>query len=419
MIKKLRRKFVTIAMSSLLIILLIIIGIINGISFYQIDDRANHLLQILSENNGVFPKAEPKKEKIPPSKLNLGRQTTEETPFETRYFWAKADAEGNIYQININHIAAITEEQALTFSRQALEKGRHKGFIRLYKYQVTQQNEEQFIVFIDRSSQLEGALFLLLISCFVGAAALLIMFLFVFIFSKWAIRPVAESMEKQKQFITDAGHEIKTPLSIIAANADVLELQSGSSEWLDSIRGQIRRLNKLVNDMLTLSKIDEDAAPPLVPLNISETIREAAEPFLALAEANEKKLELQIRPGLNVSGDAEKLRQLVNILLDNAVKYAADGSEIQLLFGGSGRYVRLDVRNLCDTVPQGDLNRLFDRFYRVDQSRSRQTGGYGIGLSIAAAIVRLHKGKIFAQIVEEDTICFTTLLPKALENSKS
>lgn len=417
MIKKLRRKFVAIAMSSLLIILLIIIGIINGINFYQIDDRANHLLQILSENDGVIPRTEPRK--FPPSEFGWGRQMTAETPFETRYFWAKADADGEIYQTDTSHIAAITEEQALEFSRQVLEKGARMGYMRLYKYQVTQQGGGTFIVFIDRSSQLQGGLSFLLISCFVGLAALLIMFLFVSIFSKWAIRPVVESMEKQKQFITDAGHEIKTPLSIIAANADVLELQGGPNQWLDSIRGQIRRLNKLVNDLLTLSKMDEaGAAPPFAQLDMSETVRQAAAPFPALAEANGKTLELQIQPHLTVYGDAEQLRQLVNILLDNAVKYAAAGSEIQLSAAEAGRYVRLDVRNVCDKVPQGDLRRLFDRFYRVDQSRSRQTGGYGIGLSIAEAIVRAHKGKISAQITGENIICFTVLLTKMADNSK-
>ncbi|HIV03008.1 MAG TPA: GHKL domain-containing protein [Candidatus Aphodoplasma excrementigallinarum] len=413
MIKKLRRKFVVIAMSSLLIILIIIIGIINGINFYQINGRADHLLQILSENDGVFPRSEPRREKSPPPQFGQNWQMTEETPFETRYFSAKADGDGNILQADTSHIAAVTEEEALAYAQQALEQGNQTGYLQQYKYQVTQQDTETLIVFIDRSSQLEGGLSFLLVSCFVGAAALLVMLFFVSVFSKWAIRPVAESMEKQKQFITDAGHELKTPLSIIAANADVLELQSGSSEWLDSIRGQISRLNKLVNDMLTLSKMDEEgAAPPLTQLDVSAAVRQAAEPFAALAEANGKTLEINIQPNLSINGNAEQLRQLVSILLDNAVKYAAAGSKIQLTLAESGRYVRLDVRNVCDAVPQGDLRRLFDRFYRVEQSRSRQTGGYGIGLSVAQAIVRGHKGKISTQIVDGNVICFTTLLTR-------
>lgn len=413
MIQTLRRKFIAIAMGSLLLVLLLIIGAVNGINFYRIDARANHLLQILTEHGGSFPRPEAGKEKPRRPVGGMDFQLSEETPFETRYFWAKADADGAVQQLDAGHIAAISEEQALEFARQALQKGKYTGYMGLYKYRVTRQDAETFLVFVDRSAQLEGALFFLLVSGVVGAAALLIMLLFVSIFSKWAIRPVAESLEKQKQFITDAGHEIKTPLSIISANADVLELQSGPSEWLDSIHGQVRRLNKLVGDLLTLSKMDESGpAPTPVRLDMSETVREAAEPFFALAETNGKKLTLDISPEVRIHGNAELLRKLVGILLDNAVKYAAAQTEIRLTLQEAGRYARLCIRNACDAVPEGDLRRLFDRFYRADRSRSRQTGGYGIGLSIADAIVRLHKGKISAHTEDDNFICFTALIPK-------
>ncbi len=407
MIKQLRWKFVAIAMGSLLIILLTIIGLINGISFYQIDERADHLLNLLSEHGGSFPKVEPGREKPRSSPPGFGMQFSEETPFETRYFWANADADGSIQQLDTSHIAAITSDQARSYAQQALLRGKTTGYMESYKYQITQQESGTLIVFLDRSTQIESGLFFLLVSCVVAAAVLLVMFVLLAIASNWAIRPVTKSIQKQKQFITDAGHEIKTPLAIISANADVLELQMGKNEWLDSIRNQTTRLGRLVKDLLLLAKMDEERpGVAFARFDVSMAVTDAAMPFCALAEANGKSLSLQIQPGLILLGDMELMRQLVGILLDNAVKYALPNSEIQLALQQAGHTVRLSVSNLCDPVPEGDLNRLFDRFYRADPSRTRETGGYGIGLSIAQAIVQLHRGKLSAQ-TEGSKIQFT------------
>ena len=229
-----------------------------------------------------------------------------------------------------------------------------------------------------------------------------------FFLSRRAIRPAVESLKKQKQFITDAGHEIKTPLSIIAANADVLELSAGGSEWLDSIRHQVKRLDGLAADLLTLSKLEEeDRRAAYRTFSLSEAAAETAEPFAIPAAAKGKTLECRIQPGIVYCGDEAAIRRLISILLDNAVKYAAEGGTILLTLAAAGKNVRLEVTNPCDQLPQGDLDRLFDRFYRPEASRSRETGGTGIGLSIARAVVQAHGGKITADRPQEGVIRFT------------
>lgn len=412
MIQKLRRKFILIAMGSLLAVMAVILGVVNGVNLYQIDRRADHLLEILAENDGKFPQPAKRKgggDGPPPlQETPFFSRITEETPFETRYFWVRTSGEGNgIGQIDAGHIAAVSAAQARTYGEEVLESGKSSGYKGMYKYLVKKTESGKLVIFVDCSTQLATGVSFLLVSCGVALVSLLGMLLLVTLFSRRAVRPIAESLEKQKQFITDAGHEIKTPLSIIAANAEVLELENGSSEWLDSIQSQTRRLTELVNNLLALSRMEEDQVTMVfADFCVSDTVYEAAVEFETLAESQGKSFELNIQPGLALHGDQGAVRRLVSILVENAVKYADEKGEIRVELAGNGKAVRLDVSNTCSTMPEGDLDRLFDRFFRVDPSRDRRTGGFGIGLSAARAIVNAHKGEISARKAEEGTIHF-------------
>ena len=407
MIKKLQRKFVLIAMGSLFLVIVALIGTVNIVNLYQIGKKADSLLSLLAENNGRFPEMQKGGGRQPPKdRLDI----TPETPFETRYFVVTADGDGEILHIDTGHIAAVSSADARDYAQDVLESGKKSGYKESYKYLAKETGSGTLLIFVDCGNQLRSAFSFLISSCGVALLSMLVVFLLVTVFSRRAIRPVIESMEKQKQFITDAGHEIKTPLAIISANTDVLELNNGPSEWTDSIRNQTKRLSGLVKNLLALSRLEEGTASLVfTEFSLSDAVWDAAAPFVTLAETRGKHLELCIQPDIALCGDEGGIRQLVSILADNAVKYADKPGQIRISLEKSGKAAMLRVDNSCAEPPAGNLNRLFDRFYRADSSRTRETGGYGIGLSIARAVVEAHKGKITAK-AENQTISFIVTL---------
>lgn len=233
------------------------------------------------------------------------------------------------------------------------------------------------------------------------------------ILSKRIVRPVAESYEKQKQFITDAGHELKTPMTIISADADLAEMECGENQWISDIRRQAQRLTDLTNDLIYLSRMEEEQ-PKLqrIDFPLSDVTEEMAQSFQALAKSQEKEFTLHIQPMISFTGDEKAIRQLLSILLDNALKYSPAGGQLKLVLEKQGRSIVLLVSNTsAQPIEQDKLPHLFDRFYRTDQSRSSQTGGYGLGLSIARSIVLAHKGKIRAESGDGRTLTIMIYLP--------
>lgn len=411
MIEKLRHKFILITMVSLLLVLSAMVALVNSVNLYRIDKRAEALLDVLAENSGVFPEVtvkvnfRPARELRPEFELKL----TEETPFETRYFWVSTDEEANIVQINLKNIAAVSEEEAADYGLSVLQSGKITGYQGLYKYRVTAANNGgHLVIFLDCGSQLNGWLTFLVTSLAVAAICFFAVLILVVLLSRKVLAPMIDNMERQKQFVTNAGHELKTPLAIISANADVLELESGQSEWLRSIRHQTARLEELIRNLLSMAKMEEQETPlAFRTFSLSETAVDVAETFTTLAEANGLALELDIQPELTLNGNEEAIRQLISILMDNAIKYAAKSTLVTLRLKSRGRSgALLEVSNVCVQMPEGDLSRLFERFYRADASRARQSGGYGIGLAIAQSIAQTHKAKISARREEDQRICF-------------
>lgn len=411
MIRKLQRKFIMITMTAITLVMIVLVGGINMINFYQIDRKVDGVLNLLIRNDGKFPDFD--KNNTNATKVNywMNFEMTEETQYETRYFVVKSDREGDFLMVDTSHIAAVTEIEAQDYITRILDRTKTGGYIGNYKY-LTQERPYGFLtVFVDCRSQIQTVTLYIVISFAIVVTCLLLVFIFIMVFSKRAVRPIIESLEKQKRFITDAGHEIKTPLAIISADADVLELSQGSNEWLESIRNQTARLDQLVKNLLSLSKMDEENIQlTFLDFYISNAVMEAAAPFAAVAETQGKTFELHIEEGLVINGDETGIRQLVSILVDNGVKYAQEGGEIKVYLKQSGKSVKLEVYNTGDELPRENLDKLFDRFYRTDSSRSRDTGGYGIGLSIAKNIVRAHKGKIFAKNENGKAIWFTAIL---------
>lgn len=425
MIRKLRRKFVLTAMGSLLIILVLLLGFINAGNYIQVERRAGTMLSILLDHDGTFPqerpaetapKTEERREPIgPPGNFEWNHQV--EAPFETRYFSVVIADDGTAAETNVEHIAAVTSAQADSYAAEVVSGGQTRGHLGPYLYGTkTMGDGATLAVFVDRSSGLAAAADLMRSTLLIGAAALALMFLLVWLLSGMAVRPVVESLEKQKQFISDAGHELKTPLSIISANVDVLEMDGEKNDWTTSIRHQIRRMTDLVNNMLTLSRMEEDLVrQTFTEVNLSQLVRESAEPYSAAARAGNRSYDVDIREGLWMNGDRRSLTELCGLILDNAMKYSNEGGSVHLSLMAEHRRILLEVANTCDAIPEGNLDRLFERFYRADASRSRSGGGFGIGLSAAKAICECHHGSIRAVRDGDHIIRFQASLPEGKE----
>ena len=408
MIKKLQRKFIMITMGTLILIMFVFVFTINIINIYQMEHRVNGAIKILSENQGKFPKFE---KNSPPMKVPpFGFQMNEETQFETRYFIVKINKDNSIREIDTSH-SAVDSEDARNYAHEIMDEGKSSGYEDYYKYAVVDEPYGKMLVFLDCRNQIQMSTIFLLTSFGVALVTLLVLFIPVSIFSKKAIKPIVDSIDKQKLFITDAGHEIKTPLAIISANADVLELMNGKNEWITSIRNQTIRLDKLVKNMLTLSKMDDgNIKMVFTEFELSEVVIETAGSFEAIAKAKNKKFQMDIIPNIKLYGDETSIGQLVSTLVDNALKYSDMDGTIKISLYSTKKGIKLEVFNTTDYIEdysKENLNKLFNRFYRADNSRSRDTGGYGIGLSIAKSIVEAHGGKITVKSEDGYSICFT------------
>ena len=408
MIQKLRVKFITASMLSLALVLLVILGGVNAMSYQKVVRDADRILALLSENRGVFPQQTPPDDRggQPGPIPVLGHGISPETPFESRFFSVLLNEKGQVLQSDTGQIAAVDDQSAGEMAQAVWSSGSASGFQGDYRYIRAAEAEGTRFIFVDCGRSLSNFRTTLIASVLVALAGLLAVFLLLLILSKRIVRPVAESYEKQRRFITDAGHELKTPLTIIGADLDLVEPELEGNEWLQDIRCQVRRLAGLTQDLIYLSRMEEETAP-IQPIEfpLSDLTEEMAQSFQGLAKAHGKQLTLSIQPMLSYTGDEKAVRQLLSILLDNALKYTPEGGEITVSLSKEGRTLRLSVSN---TIPQPmereTLDRLFDRFYRADQSRSSQTGGYGLGLSIAKSIVAAHRGKIWAECVKPDRL---------------
>lgn len=405
MIERLRRKFVIISVSSVFFVILGIATLINVWNYAQIGKHADEMLTILSENNGYFPKHNNQKGdyKLPP-------KMSPEAPFSTRFFTIKLDNNRNLIFADTGKITAISTTEAIQITEKVLGKGKNTGLIEKYKYLITEKDYGKLIVFVDCGRDIEMFRSFLLNSVYVSFAALVTVFMLVFTFSKKAIAPIVESYEKQKQFITDASHELKTPLAIIGTNTEVLEMDYGQNEWTKSIFNQVERLSQLISSLVSLTRMDEEKNDiKKIDFSLSDAVLESAEPFQIVAEANRKNLDIEVEENISYCGNEPSLRQLVCILLDNAIKYSCDSSKIVLSLKKQGKRNILEITNQAENLKEGNYDILFDRFYRADSSRNSNTGGYGIGLSIAKAIVTKHKGKISAKSPDGKKLIITAI----------
>ena len=422
MIRRLRKKFLLAAVAAVFLVLLVLIGSINAINYRSMVREADSTLEILVQNKGAFPRqmlrplGEP--EESPPDggpydAPEMHRGGFGELAYQSRFFAVWFDGEGNISRSSTENIVSLTEENAATLAEAVFAKGREKGFADGFRYCRALSDGETMLVFLLCDRELGTFRMFLYASIGISLVGILAVFLLLVLFSGRIVRPIAESYEKQKRFITDAGHELKTPITIIQADADVLESEmTEESEWIEDIRRQTRRLSELTADMIFLSRMEEEnAAIQMQDFSLSELVEETARSFQALVRSRNKSFRASVAPELRMTGDEKAVARLVSILMDNAMKYSPEGGSVELTLDKDGRNGRLVVKNTSLPMEKGSADHLLERFARGDSSRNSESGGFGLGLSIARAVTEAHRGKIHAQSEDGESLTVTVELP--------
>ena len=405
MIKKLRQKFILISMFSLTFVIAIIIGIINIHNYSSIVKRADEKLELIINNNGIFPREKDNKIMPPDNKMSP------EAPFETRYFSVTFNNNGEVIKVNIDRIAAIDELSAESYATSLYNNSKTKGFFKNYRYQSKTRDTETLYVFIDCQHDLITFREFLYASLLFSLIGITTIFLLVFFSSKIILKPISESYEKQKHFITDASHELKTPLTVIDASADVLEMEVGENEWITSIKDQVTRLTKLTEDLLMLSRMNETNRVIFTDFSLSEVLEDSIKCFESVAISQGKTIETNIPNNISYNGEINMISQLFSILLDNALKYTNEKGLIKVSLSETEKNKKIVFYNTCENIEIGNHDYLLERFYRKDSSRNSNTGGHGIGLSIAKSIIDNHKGKINIKSDDGKSITITITLP--------
>ncbi len=403
MIRKLRIRFILAAMISLILVMTVIMTTIGILNYHNIMTRADQQLQILVDNNGTFPQ-----------KLgSTNRDFSPEMPFDTRYFFVSFDQDQQVQSMNTGKIASISNQQAITYANKALLANNTKGTIDTYRYFIyTDQSNTIHVCFLSCHRELSSFQNFLFNSILVSVIGYIAVLLLLIVTSNKIIKPVSESYEKQKRFITDAGHELKTPLTIISADTEVLEMDYGKNEWLSDIRKETSRLANLTNNLIFLSRMEEQPQMEKHVFSLSNVVKESVDDFKAVAKSQDKTFHAFIENDFMLCGDEVNIRRLLSILLENAVKYTDDHGYITVKLEQVHGQYRLQIINTTTHIDKSSLPHLFDRFYRTDKSRNTKTGGYGLGLSIALAIVNAHHGKITATTTDEKSLCMSVILPK-------
>ena len=432
MVKTLKRKFVKTSMTAVTALLLIFILSVNAVNVVVSYRRNNQKLTAV--NYDIFH-AEMRGDGFrPPEEIPTGDIEDEEEDYDdlsddyrmkkelpkeaplfgisrddaegARFFKATTDPLGNIVSADTGHISSVTEDEAKELAEAVIKSRKAKGFTDGFMYMSSSDSSgTKTVTFLDISSDLSGITAVLLISFSAGALCWLLMLLLTSKASDRAIKPIAENIERQKQFVTDAGHEIKTPLAVIKANAEAMELYNGENKWSKNIKSQVDRMTELMQNLLTLAKSDENVPESAIePVSLSELSEKAVSAYTEAAVSNGKKIIADTAPGVTVNSNAKLIERILDILLDNALKYSSAESEIKYTLTSSKKHGEIHIENICDSLPDCEPEKLFDRFYRSDSSRNSE--GFGIGLSSAKSTAESLGGSLTAKFKENNTVEF-------------
>lgn len=405
----LQRKFVITAMTAITVLILLLLGTINIANIVMVGKQIDDRLFMISENEGRPENAPAAPDRGAPA-VPFGPKNDYDAFLSSNFFVVRFDTGGEVVFTDTSRISSLTEEAAIELAQEIYESDTESGRTGRFQYRVknSRTGTGRVIVFLDTTEDIYSCIRVLFLSAGIGILCWLIMLVFVVLLSKKAIRPIALNIEKQKQFVTNAGHELKTPLAIIQANTEAMELYQGENKWSRNIKEQTIRLNELMKNLLTLARMEENAASlKISEVPLSQLVTETIQSFSQNLELRNISLQTEIQPMVAFRANREHMVQLISVLMDNAVKYTNDGGRIQITLEKNNKRIKMQFRNSCDQLPPVSPDKLFDRFYRADEARTQKSGGYGIGLSVAQSITETYRGKISAVYEDGNTIVFT------------
>ena len=412
-IRKIRIRFLLISFVSLMLAMLIVTGLILGSNQWLTRRNIRNVLQYIVDNKGDLPGAKDLKKNRDVSASHnhsvirfmneifnpetmMDDVEDPEFSYNNRYFAIIYDKDRNIQNVITNHTAVVTKQEAEVYGNWALEKG--PGFGRYYDYyfQVADlEDDGKIVVYLDSSDIIDINARLLYVTIGMIFLGMIFAAVFTLFFSKWAITSEICNMEAQKGFITNASHELKTPLTVIRANTEMIEMLDGESEWTKSILRQAERLTGLIQNLVTIARAEEYESDAISDdCDITLAVLETVKIFEPVAKNEGKKITQNLTENVRMRAMDSQIRQLTSLLVDNAIKYCDDNGTICVVLNRKGRSTSLEVSNDYLEGEGQDYSRFFERFYRADESHNPEKGGYGIGLSIAESIVKVYKGSI-------------------------
>ncbi len=399
MLRLLKIRFILLAVISMTVTLTVAFTAVNITLRVRLAEKTDSIIEFLYKNDGSFPI-------IPRDEQSA--LFHDEIPFQTRYISAVL-TDNEINGADYSHIA-INKIQDITVQIKEIARcGKDKGYYGDYRFGCFEYNGGLMVIAVDCKQDLNILHTLLTITLVTIISCIIAVLIILIVVSGRIIKPFEENRQKQRRFITDAGHELKTPIAVIQSNAEVMEMIDGGSKWIDNIKAQTARMSTLVKGLIELSKMDEQVISEKEKQRIilTEIVSNSIEAFSASAQTKNIELETHIQPNVAVMGDLEDIVRLVGILLDNAIKYTDDRKKIEVKLTQKSKKAVLTVSNTCKGLDKDSVKKFFDRFYRSDSSRNSDTGGYGIGLSMAQMIVQNHKGKLSVVYTEDERIVFT------------
>ncbi|HML68145.1 MAG TPA: HAMP domain-containing sensor histidine kinase [Clostridia bacterium] len=418
MIRSLKKKLILINMSLVLIVLL---AVFTGLCLYTAGNQQQNALR------GLTALLQRRGEDVP--KLDVGKSNDWKTGLPQRNndllagFVVSVDSNSTA-KIETAHSVNISADTAQTLAQLAQDSKQTTGLLRAYslRYYISQDSGQTRIAFLDASSDIAAMAELVVSSLLVGILALLAFFFVSLLLANFALKPVELAWKRQKQFVADASHELKTPLTVILANQKILlahpeKTIAQQSRWIENTQSEGDRMKSLVEDLLFLAKTGGSAnKETLSSVNLSDIMQGSILSFASLAFESGITLSDSIQPGIALTGSEPKLRRLCGILLDNALKYVNPNGIVEIDLRAENGSVLMRVHNTGTPIPAEELPHLFERFYRIDRARS--AGGYGLGLSIAQSIVHAHGGKITVSSTAEEGTTFTVTLPLRDESNR-
>lgn len=413
MYQKLQKRFMLVSTLVLLLAVLLVEGLVYWISSATVVSQARVMMDLIIRSGGEIPEADGFDM---PKGLFLALNT--ESIYETRFFSARSSESGELSLISL-HMRSLSEEEALKLARQVIFRKRDSGIMqlpeghRLYYERRPAEDSSTLLVVLDTTSR---SALITLVMLYTGGLWFVVLLLYVIIMgrkSRSLVRPFIENDERQKRFITNASHELKTPLAVISANTEMTEAMGGRNKWTESTRRQVARLQSLIEDLVVLARLDEMKEIPLTEVDVTGLVREAADAFRPVVEGSGRTFSAAVAENVRTQAERRSLQQVVNILLDNAAKYCDEGGAVSLTLvsRARGKGSVLTVSNTYREGKNADYSRFFERFYRQDESHTGGSGktGFGIGLSMGREIVERMKGKMKVSY-SDDTISFTVTI---------